>query len=107
MNKIQENLKEYMADPYTNIVQSGSFKVMDFNNLTKVINNTEEDFLIFDNMGGKKFDIMFDRTLPNEKDEATLYKVKDFIDYLLKKHKNWIYCYQLNGEQTVMQKLIN
>jgi hypothetical protein len=46
MNKIQENLKEYMVDPYTSIVSSGTFRVIDFNNLNKVLNDTEEENLI-------------------------------------------------------------
>ena len=105
MNKIQENLKEFMENPYTYIVSSGSFKVVDFTNLNKILNNTEDDFLIFDNAGGKKFEIMFDRTLPDEKG-IDLYKVEVFIEHLLKEHKNWIYCYQINKEQTVLRKII-
>jgi hypothetical protein len=50
---------------------------------------------------------MFDRILQNESDESTLYKVKDFIEYLLKNDKNWIYCYQLNKEQFVLRKIIS
>jgi hypothetical protein len=106
MNKIQENLQEFMENPYTNIVSSGSFKVVDFTNLNKILNNTEDDFLIFDNAGGKKFEIVFDRTLPDKKGVDTLYKVKAFIKYLLKERKSWIYCYQLNKEQTVLRKII-
>ena len=106
MNKIQENLQEFMENPYTYIVSSGSFKVVDFTNLNKILNNTEDDFLIFDNAGGKKFEIMFDRTLPNEKGVDTLYKVEAFIEHLLKEHKSCIYCYQLNKEQTVLRKII-
>ena len=106
MNKIQENLQKYMEDPYTNIVSSGAFKVLDFVNLNKVVTDTEDDFLIFDNGGGRKFDIMFDRTLQNEKGKDELFKVKDFIEHLLSKHKNWIYCYQINNEQIILRKII-
>lgn len=105
MNIIQEELAKYMEDPYAKIVSSGTFKVLDFTNLNKVLNNTQEDFLIFDNAGGKKFDIMFDRTLPNEKGEDTLYKVKDFIKVLLEEHNSWIFCYQINQEQTILKKI--
>lgn len=106
MNPIQKNFKEFMENPYNNIVNSGTFKVMDLTAINKVLNDTEDDFLIFDNAGGKKFDIMFDRTLPNKKGEDTLYKVKDFIEHLLKENKAWIYCYQVNKEQVVLRKII-
>lgn len=105
MNIIQEDFKNYMEDQQAIFSSSGYFRVVDFNNLVKVINGTEEDFLVFDNAGGKKFDIMFDRTLPNEKGLDKLYKVEDFINNLLKEHKSWIYCYQINKIQTIVKPL--
>jgi hypothetical protein len=85
MNKIQENLQEFMQNPEARIVSGGSFHVIDFTNMNKVLNNTEEDFLIFDNGGGKQFEIKFDRTMSDENGVDTLYKIKDFIEYLVKK----------------------
>lgn len=107
MSKIQENLKEFLSNPDTTIVSSGTFRVRDFNNLNKVLNSTEEDFLIFDNGGGRKFDIVFDRTIQDENGQNITYKIKELIDHLLKEHKNWIYCYQLNKEQFILRKIIS
>lgn len=107
MNKIQENLQEFMENPFNNIVSpGGSFNVEDFTKLNKILNNTEDDFLIFDNGGGKKFEIMFDRILPDENGIDTLYKVETFIKFLSKENKKWIYGYQLNKQQTVLRKIV-
>lgn len=105
MNKIQENLKTFMEDPLTNIVPFGTFRVKDFLDLLKIINNTKEDFLIYDNGGGRKFDIVFDRTMLNEKNEIESFPVKNFIEHLLSDHKSWIYCYQINNEQVVLKQI--
>ena len=105
MNKIQENLQKVLSNTDFRIVSSGQFTSKDFNNLYKVINNTEEDFLIFDNGGGRKFDIMFDRTLLNEDNVIQKYEVVDFINHLLEHNKSWIYSYQINKKQTIIQTI--
>lgn len=102
MGIIQDNLREFMENPDNKIVSGGSFTTKDFNDLNKIINNTEEDFLIFDNAGGKKFDIMFDR---KHSGDPKIYKIKDFIESLLRDHKSWIFCYQLNKEQVILKKI--
>lgn len=104
MKLIQINLNEFMLNPSTSLASSG-FKVADFNALNKVLNNTTEDFLIFDNAGGRKFDIIFDRLLLNEDGKNELYEVKDTINIFLKEHKNWIYSYQINGKQTLLKRI--
>lgn len=97
MNIIQQNLQKYMENPHAKLTSSGVFTVQDFNNLSKVLNNTEEDFLIFDNAGGRKFDIVFDQgTFP----------VKNLINSLLEEHKSWIYCYQLNKKQVILRPIV-
>lgn len=106
MGKIQDELKKFMEDPHAKFCSVGSFTVTDFNNLNKVLNNTEEDFLIFDNGGGRKFDIYFDRTAVNEKNQEENYFVKNFITHLLKDHPSWIFSYQINKEQVVRKKII-
>lgn len=103
MGNIQENLKEYLSNPDAIIVNWGNFKAHEFNTINKVLNGTNEDFLIFDNRGGRMFDIVFDREF-EEKGAKVRYEVKNMIEAILKEHKSWIYCYQLNGEQTILRK---
>jgi hypothetical protein len=103
MNPIQENLSQWMSDPTNRITSNGTFTVKDFNNLNKVINNTEEDFLIFDNGGGRKFDISFDHTYEDENSEQQEYKVKNFIKHLMENHRTWVYSYQIDGQQTIVK----
>lgn len=76
MGKIQDELKKFMEDPHAKFCSVGSFTVTDFHNLNKVLNNTEEDFLIFDNGGGRKFDIYFDRTAVRKKSRRELFRKK-------------------------------
>lgn len=106
MGKIQDNLREYMDEPYNKIVCGGTFKVLDFNNLVKVLDETDENFLIFDNGGGKKFEIRFDQMgVDPDTGESTLFEVKKFIEHIVQEHRSWVYCYQLNKEQTIIRKI--
>lgn len=98
MKKIQQHMKEFMSKEDMNIVTSGRFSVRDFNRLNKVLNGTDEDFIIFDNKGGKKFDIMFNTTEPDS-------NIADLVKYLLNNHKNLIFSYQLNGEEVILNNI--
>jgi hypothetical protein len=104
MDIIQQSLETFLSDPESTLARNGSFTADDFNRLRKVLNGTTEDFLIFDNGGGKKFDIMFDREYFNEDGQIQVHKIKNFILYLLREHRAWIYCYQLAGVQTILKK---
>lgn len=100
-NTIQENLHDFLNDS-TNVLSTagGRYGTDDFIKLNKILNNTKEDFLIFDNGGGKKFEITFDRVV----NENESYKVKDTIKYFLKNNKSWIYCYQIDEVQHTLKK---
>jgi hypothetical protein len=100
-NTIQDNLHDFLNDSKNVLSTSGGrYGTDDFIKLNKILNNTKEDFLIFDNGGGKTFEIIFDRVV----NENESYKVKDSIKYFSKNHKSWIYCYQIDEVQHTLKK---
>jgi hypothetical protein len=106
MNIIQKNISDYLSNDDNTLTKSGArFTVLDFKDLIKIINNTEEDFLIFDNSESKKFDIIFDRPYIDDNEKSCIYKVKDTIKSFLKNTKSWIYCYQIDGKQTIIRNI--
>lgn len=62
--------------------------------ISKILNDTmKEDFLLFDNLGGKAFDIMVDGNLRNSTER--------FKDFLLKDRKHLILAYKIKGVEFI------
>jgi uncharacterized protein with ATP-grasp and redox domains len=97
-NIIQKDLEMFMEDEYRDLACLGSFKVKDYKALVEVMNNTKRDFFIFDNAGGKAFEIMFDRFY---EEENRIIKAKDCIDSF----KGFVFCYQIDGKQTIVKSI--
>lgn len=99
MNDIQKDLELFLngTDSVLSSV-GGRFTAKDFNNLREVLGGTKRNFLIFDNAGGKKFEIKFQEKDTDKKG------FEDFIKYCTKKH-NWVYSYQLDGKQVIIRNL--
>ena len=51
---IAEAMTEYLSHNENKIVEHGDFKAEDFNLLLRVLNETLDNFVIFNNSGGKK-----------------------------------------------------
>ena len=94
---IQEDLQKFLDDPDAVIVFHGDFKAQDYRNIRRVLENTEDDFLIFKNGQGAKFEIFFDIT---EKGN-----IKALVEYMSENHKSSIYSYQIDNHQTILRNL--
>jgi hypothetical protein len=100
MNIIQKMLENFLSIPENEICfASGKFTANDFNNLVEVLNSTDKDFVIFDNGGGKTFEIWLNDSVGDTN------KINKFVNYLLKNNKHWLYCYQINNEQTIIREI--
>lgn len=99
-------IKELLENYINNADSHAKIYIKDIFNVKAVLDRTEKDFLIFDNGGGSKFEIKFDMIYYDAESKTNqMSYVKDFIDHLLKKHKHWIYCYQLDGKQFILKPL--
>jgi hypothetical protein len=59
-----------------------------------------EDFMLFDNAGGRKFDIVTNlEEFPN--------RVRDFKDALLKENPSWVLAYCVDGKETITPSFKN
>lgn len=94
---IQEDLQKFLNDPNAVIVNHGDFKVRDYQNIRRVLEHTEDDFLIFKNGQGTKFEITFDITQKGS--------VRLLVNYLLQDFSDSIYSYQLDSVQTILNSL--
>ena len=94
---IQEDLQKFLDDPDAVIVFHGDFKAQDYRNIRKVLENTEDDYLIFKNSQGAKFEIFFDVT---EKGN-----IKALVAYMLENNKHCVYSYQIDNQQTILRNL--
>lgn len=88
---IQEDLQKFLDNPAAIIVHHGRFTAKDLQDINKVLNGTSEDFLIFENAGGRTFFIWFNCV--------------EFINHRLKEQKYRIYSYQIDGKQTILTPL--
>ena len=66
--------------------------------ILSIINGTADNFFIFNNAGGKRFDIWFMEDLKqNEKKFLKLIKSKQIFQY--------VYMYKINGKETIVKNL--
>jgi hypothetical protein len=88
------------ANPVTKILLQDVIK------LQEILNGTNKDFLIFDNKGGSKFEVVVNRIAQdsNTGEEVKEY-VKDFIEWMLENNKEWIFCYQLDNNEHILRDI--
>lgn len=95
---IAQALKEYL-DANHMIVRHGSFSGEEFNKILSVLNGTADNFMIFNNGGGKVFTIWFFNEV--KKKES---KIEDFEKFI-ETQKGYVFMYKINGKETFIQKL--
>ena len=75
----------------------------------RVINGTDDDFIIFSNGGGRSFDIWFNQegfsytTSSGEVKEHPPLEIKGLVDH--DSISGRVYCYQVDGVQTWKQEI--
>jgi hypothetical protein len=69
--------------------------------INSIINGTfTEDFMLFDNAGGRKFDVVTNlEEFPN--------RVRDFKDALLKENPSWVLAYRVDGKEIITPSFKN
>lgn len=95
---IAQTLKEYLDRNHL-ITRNGSFSGEDFNEILSVLNETADNFMIFNNGGDRVFTIWFWEYL--KKPESTLKHFEEFIE----KQKGYVFMYKINGQETHVQPL--
>lgn len=95
MNTIKEELINFFSNEKVNYITGGTSEIKnDINIMFKIISNTiDEDYIIFNNAGGRHFHIWV-----NSNSEIT----EGLIDYL----GNHVYMYRLNGEEVILKSLM-
>ena len=91
---IQEHLEDFMSIEHNNLCSTGRFTVKDFRLLARALSGNLDNFIIFDNAGGKPFDIA---QCDNSKELAKLSK---FL-------QKYLYMQKINGKETIIRKLPN
>ena len=87
MGIIQEKLQEFLSEDENYLSNcGGSFKTKDFKAIIRVLADDDCDFVIFNNGGGRHFDIWF-----SENGRS--------IEKLVEHVRGYTYGYQLNKEQ--------
>lgn len=98
---IANALKVVFSQEDFTYVNSGSLKGKTFLTLASIIDGSfTEDFMIFDNAGGKKFDVVI-----NLSDFPS--RVKDFTEALKKEHPSWLLAYRIDGKETITKSFTN
>ena len=87
---IKEHLEEFMSDEHNELCRGGCFSSRNFTHLIKALTGELDNFVVFDNAGGKAFDIV-------QHDEG--------IDGFVKDMKLYVYMYKMNGKETILRNL--
>ena len=95
---ISKYIQEWMeVDKQRSLCSCGSFTVNDFYLLLRVISGNLDNYIVFNNSGGKPFDI-----IEMETDDG----FKDF-DSFLNRFKNITFFYKRDGVETILKPLPN
>ncbi len=95
MKTISETLKEYLKENGT-IVSYGKFTGHDFIDLQGVINGTLDNFVIFDNAGGKVFSIKTYHAGWGSLERFEQNAIND---------KPYTFMFKINGKETIVKQL--
>lgn len=97
---ISQIMKEYLDSDGKIVTNGGHYYGKNFNDLLSVINGTADNYLIFDNAGGKVFDIwIYDK----KRFKGSLKGFEDFITRQIR----YAYMCRINGKETVFRMLPN
>lgn len=97
---IAQIIKEYIDSDGPIVTCRGTFSGKDFNDLVSVLNGTADNFLIFDNAGGRPFHIwIYDK----KRFKGTLNGFEQFII----KQIGYVYMCKIKGKETVFRMLPN
>ena len=100
METISDKMKQFIESDATICGPRGNFTTEDFRNIQKVLSGKEDNFVIFNNSGGKIFDIWFHEDMNKRNKKAT---IKGFIE-LINHIKPYVYAYKVNGEEVILKK---
>lgn len=95
---IQEMLSEFIDEPYNHLCKAGLYTSRDFKILSSLLSGSKEDCFIWDNLGGKPFEIMINS---NEYPNSVKNMVKDFSKY----QSYVIFAYRIDGTETIVREL--
>jgi len=95
---IAQTLKEYLDNNHL-ITRQGSFSGYEFNEILSVLDGTADNFMIFNNGGGRVFTIWFFENI--KKPQSTIKDFQKFIDT----QKGYVYMYKIEGKEHFVQAL--
>jgi len=98
---ISQILREYVESDNVLSGPQSKFSGKDFLSLSRAMDPKETNFIVFNNAGGKPFEVWFWDDM-NRKNH-TIKEFKSFIE----KQKGYVYMYKLGKKETIVQELIN
>lgn len=96
--KISELMQEYLDNDEMLSGPSSKFTGRDFNAIKKVVDETSDNFVVFNNSGGKLFEVW------HHSDIFKDFPVENFEEWV-HKIKGYVYMYKINGKETILKKL--
>lgn len=95
---IAQRLQEWLDADQPLVGGSGTIYGSDINKIIRVINGTLNNFVIFDNAGGRTFHIW---ALEDMKGDT----IAGFRKFINGRIKGYVYMYKLKGKETVVREL--
>jgi hypothetical protein len=97
MKTISQTLKEFIDADYPIVKPGGIFSGQDVSDIMSILSGEADNFVIFNNSGGRTFHIRFY--------EGCGYKsIQAFKDYI-EVDKKYIYMYKVEGIETIIKQL--
>ena len=98
-SKIQQMVSEFFSNEWNSLCMGGTLYVRDFKLMLSVLDGTiDGDFLIYDNLGGRPFDILVN----SEQYPKT---VQIILAHMKKERPYAIFAYRIKGKETILRQL--
>ena len=99
---IADHLRQYINNGDVLSGPGGKFTGEDFLHLEKILSGKLDNFVVFNNAGGKPFEVWsYDTMKKNSSKKNTL---KGFINFC-NTQKGYVYMQKINGKETILKKL--
>lgn len=100
---IAQTMKEFLDNNNKIVTVRGDFSGHDFNDILGILNETLDNFMVFNNAGGRAFHVWtFERLKDGSKDTT----LKSFTEFVQKQSKEgYVYMHKINGKETIIREL--
>lgn len=98
---IKDHVRQFIDEDNALSGLGGKFTGEDFMELEKILSGEADNFIIFNNRGGKAFDVWSHETMKKHSNKATL---KGFIDFATSQ-RSYIYMQKIEGKETIFKQL--